>query len=184
MPLREKVEESRGRWRRLSFYEKFEHAVVLILVGLIALVVVAAMWSLVLKILYGVVLSGTFDPTDQAVFQAVFGMIFTVIIALEFKRTLLIVAERRDSVVQVRAVVLIAMLAIVRKPIILDLETTDAAHLFALATAIISLGAVYWLVRDQDRRLAGSGRVPEGRSNDTAAVAHDRAPGADMEGLR
>ncbi|HEX7967441.1 MAG TPA: phosphate-starvation-inducible PsiE family protein [Stellaceae bacterium] len=156
----------------------------LILVALIALVVVAAVWSLVLKILYGLVLSGTFDPTDQAVFQAVFGMIFTVIIALEFKRTLLVVTERQDSVVQVRAVVLIAMLAIVRKLIILDLATTDAAHLFALAAAIISLGAVYWLVRDQDRQLAASGRVAQGRSNDTAPTAPDRAPGADMEGPR
>ena len=38
-------------------------------------------------------------------FQTIFGMIFTVIIALEFKRSLVVMAERRDSVVQVRAVV-------------------------------------------------------------------------------
>ena len=53
---------------------------------------------------------------------------------------------------QVRAVILIAMLAIVRKLIILDLETTTALQLMSLAGAILSLGAVYWLVRDQDRR--------------------------------
>jgi uncharacterized membrane protein (DUF373 family) len=51
-------------------------------------------------------------------------MIFTVIIALDFKRSLLLVAQRTDSVVQVRAVLLIAILAIVRKLIILDLPTT------------------------------------------------------------
>jgi uncharacterized membrane protein (DUF373 family) len=79
----------------------------------------------------------------------VFGMIFTVIIALEFKRSLLVVAERRDSVVQVRSVILIALLAVVRKLIILDLSSTDAFHLLALAAAILALGAVYWLVRDQ-----------------------------------
>ena len=67
-------------------------------------------------------------------------MIFTVIIALEFKRSLLVSAELAHSVVQVRTVILIAMLAIVRKLLIL-----------ALAAAIIALGAVYWLVRDQDR---------------------------------
>jgi len=76
-------------------------------------------------------------------------MIFTVIIALEFKRSLLVVAERRDSVVQVRSVILIALLAVVRKLIILDLSSTDAFHLLALAAAILALGAVYWLVRDQ-----------------------------------
>jgi len=97
-------------------------------------------------------LAGSVDPTDHSVFQTVFGMIFTVVIALEFKRSLLIVAERKDSVVQVRTVVLIAMLAIVRKLIIMDLSTTDAPRLFALAAAALSLGAVYWLVRDQDRK--------------------------------
>jgi uncharacterized membrane protein (DUF373 family) len=76
-------------------------------------------------------------------------LVFTVIIALEFKRSLLVVAERRHSVVQVRSVILIALLAVVRKLIILDLSSTDAFHLLALAAAILALGAVYWLVRDQ-----------------------------------
>ena len=94
-----------------------------------------------------------FDPTDYSVFQAIFGAIFTVIIALEFKRSLLVVAERQESIVQVRTVILIALLAIVRKLIILDLASTDALQLFALAAAILALGAVYWLVRDQDRSI-------------------------------
>jgi uncharacterized membrane protein (DUF373 family) len=79
-------------------------------------------------------------------------MIFTVIIALEFKRSLLVVAERRHGIVQVRTVVLIALLAIVRKLMIIDLSSTDAQQLFALAAAIVALGGVHWLVRDQDRR--------------------------------
>src|SRR3954449_866146 len=98
------------------------------------------------------VLSDTFDLTDLAAFQSVFGMVFTVIIALEFKRTLVLVTERTESVVQVRAVILIALLAIVRKLIILDISPSDAPQLLALAVATLSLGGVYWLVRDQDRR--------------------------------
>ena len=153
MALRGEIEAGRMRWRGLSFYQKFEHAVVLVLVGLIAVVVIAAVWSLAVKILFGLVLSGRVDPTDPAVFQGVFGMIFTVIIALEFKRSLQIVTERRDTVVQVRAVILIAMLAIVRKLIILDIGPANTGELFGLAAAILALGAVYWLVRDQDRRV-------------------------------
>jgi uncharacterized membrane protein (DUF373 family) len=153
MALGEEIEAGRMRWRGLSFYQKFEHAVVLVLVGLIAVVVIAAVWSLAVKILFGLVLSGRVDPTDPAVFQAVFGMIFTVIIALEFKRSLQIVTERRDTVVQVRAVILIAMLAIVRKLIILDIGPANTGELFGLAAAILALGAVYWLVRDQDGRV-------------------------------
>jgi len=153
MALRGEIEAGRMRWRGLSFYQKFEHAVVLVLVGLIAVVVIAAVWSLAVKILFGLVLRGRVDPTDPTVFQAVFGMIFTVIIALEFKRSLQIVTERRDTVVQVRAVILIAMLAIVRKLIILDIGPANTGELFGLAAAILALGAVYWLVRDQDRRV-------------------------------
>jgi uncharacterized membrane protein (DUF373 family) len=136
----------------LTPYYKFEQVIVLILTGVIAVVTIAAVWSLVLKVLFDLVLSHKYDVTGPAAFQAVFGMVFTVIIALEFKRSLLVLAERGDTVVQVRTVILIAMLAVVRKLIILDLGSTDAQHLFALAVAIFALGAVYWLVRDQDRR--------------------------------
>jgi uncharacterized membrane protein (DUF373 family) len=113
--------------------------------------VVLAVWNLALKIFTSIFASG-FDPTDYSVFQAVFGMIFTVIIALEFKRSLLVIAERDRGVVQVRTVVLIALLAIVRKLMITDMSATTAEQLLALAAATLALGGVYWLVRDQDRR--------------------------------
>jgi uncharacterized membrane protein (DUF373 family) len=63
-----------------------------------------------------------------------------------------VVAERRDTVVQIRSVVMIALLAICRKVIILDLTETDALHILALAAAILALGIVYRLIRDSDRR--------------------------------
>ena len=151
MGLKKDLADARESWAPLSFYEKFEHACILILTTLIALIIALAIWNLVLKILISL-LASTLDPTDYAVFQALFGMIFTVIIALEFKRSLLVLAERVDSVVQVRAVLLIALLAVVRKLILLDVKATDALQLLALAAAILALGAAYWMVRDQDRR--------------------------------
>ena len=152
MALREELKAGQARWRRLTVHLKFEHAVVLVLTALISIIIVLAIWKLAIKILYSLVLSDTFDLTDLAAFQSVFGMIFTVIIALEFKRTLLLVTERTESVVKVRAVIPIALLAIVRKLIILDISPGDAPQLLALAVATLSLGGVYWLVRDQDRR--------------------------------
>ena len=149
--LKRDLATARREWEPLTFYERFEHVSILIVTGLIMIVIVFSIWNLALKIL-GAVFTGGFDPTDYAVFQAVFGMIFTVIIALEFKRSLLVLAERSESVVQVRAVVLIALLAVVRKLIILDLTSTEAMQLFALSAAILALGGVYWMVRDQDRR--------------------------------
>ena len=153
MQWQERFRRARGEWMLLTFYERFEQVVILILTGLIAIVIVFAVWNLVLKIFHAVLSPQNFDPTDYSVFQAIFGAIFTVIIALEFKRSLLVVAQRQESIVQVRTVILIALLAIVRKVIILDLASTEALQLFALAAAILALGAVYWLVRDQDRSI-------------------------------
>ncbi|WP_426437380.1 phosphate-starvation-inducible PsiE family protein [Bradyrhizobium genosp. P] len=158
MTIKEQLRDARQKFKLLSFYQQFERVVILILTAFIAIIVIAALWSLSLKILFGLVLSGSLDPSDYAVFQAVFGMIFTVIIALEFKKSLLVVAERHDSVVQIRSVVMIALLAICRKIIILDLTETDAWHILAFATAIIALGIVYWLIRDSDQPLGDRAR--------------------------
>jgi uncharacterized membrane protein (DUF373 family) len=151
MSIKDELKAARAELKLLSLYQLFEHVVILILTALIAIVVVAAVWNLILKILLGLVFSGSFDPSDYSAFQVVFGMIFTVIIALEFKKSLLVVAERRGSVVQIRTVVVIALLAICRKVIILDLTETDAWHILALAAAILALGSVYWLIRDCDQ---------------------------------
>jgi uncharacterized membrane protein (DUF373 family) len=67
-----------------------------------------------------------------------------------------VVAERRENVVQIRSVVMIALLAICRKVIILDVKETDALQIFALAAAILALGVVYWLIRDTDQRLVNT----------------------------
>jgi uncharacterized membrane protein (DUF373 family) len=134
----------------MSLRQKFENAVIVILNALITLVIAMAIWTLVLKLLSSIVLSSGFDPTDYEVFQTLFGMIMTVIIALEFQRSLVVITGRRLGIVQVRTVVLIALLAVVRKLLILDLASTDAALLFGLAAATLALGAVYRLVGERD----------------------------------
>ena len=93
MSIKQEFREAREKFRLLSLYQRFEHFVVMFLTALIVVIVVAALWTLTLKILCGLVLSGGLDPSDYSAFQAVFGMILTVIIALEFKKSLLVVAE-------------------------------------------------------------------------------------------
>jgi len=151
MAWKDELAVARTRWTVLTFYQKFEHAVILLLTALIAIIVALAVWNLMLKVASSL-LTADFDPTDYGTFQALFGMILTVIIALEFKRSLLIIAERTRSIVQARTVLLIALLAVVRKLMILDLTNSTTSQLLALAAMILSLGGVYWLIRDQDRR--------------------------------
>jgi uncharacterized membrane protein (DUF373 family) len=92
-------------------------------------------------------------------------MIFTVLIALEFKHSLLVVLRNPASVVQRRSVILIALLALVRKFIIVDVHTATPGLIAALAGATLALGLVYWRVRDQEWRArehdqSGSTEVP------------------------
>lgn len=143
------TEMTREEWSALTLYEKFEQAVVITLSVVIAVVVVVATWNLCREVVTSLV-GGAFDPLNHTTFQTVFGMIFTVAIALEFKRSLLVVTERRFGIVQVRSVILIALLAVVRKFIIVDMGAVEPAKIAVLAAAVLALGCVYWLVRDKD----------------------------------
>jgi uncharacterized membrane protein (DUF373 family) len=147
------LRETREAWPGLTTYERFEQVVSLVLTALISLVIVAAILNLTFRIVLLVVF-GMLDPAEHSVFQATFGMIFTVLIALEFNHSIIGVLERKESIVQVRTVILIALLALARKFIILDASKTEAMTIIGLAFAVLALGGVYWLVRDQDRREA------------------------------
>jgi len=153
--LQDAFAETRKAWPGLGLYERFEQVVCLVLTVLVSGVVVASLAVLLARVA-GLLLLGVVDPAEPEVFQAIFGMIVTVLIALEFNHTLLGVLERRHSIVQVRTVVLIALLAIARKFLILDLKEAEPTTLLGLAGAALALGGVYWLVGDQDRRYAAA----------------------------
>ena len=153
MSLRSEWSRFLDRWEVLTFYQRFEKLVTLALSAMLVVVILAAVWNLFLRVMVGLVLDGALDPTDHAVFQAVFGAIFTVIIALEFKRSIVVSVETHDTVFHVRTVVLVALLALLRKFIILDLDKTGPATIAALAFATLALGGIYWIIRQQDRDL-------------------------------
>jgi uncharacterized membrane protein (DUF373 family) len=145
LTLASEFEDLRSKWQTLSLYERFEQTVVSLLTLVIAIIVAIATWQLLLHTLR-LVGSHVLNPGDPQAFQSLFGMVLTVLIALEFKHTLLVVKHHRRAIVQVRAVVLIALLALVRRFIILDLYQTPPSVVAALAGAALALGIVFWLV--------------------------------------
>lgn len=140
----------------MNHYERFEHVVAFILSVIIALVIALALLQLLTRVV-PLLVTGSLDPLDHEVFQALFGMIMTLLIALEFKHSIIRVALRRESIVQVKTVVLIALLALSRKFIVLDSKVTEAQTIAALALATLVLGIVYWLLRERDDRLPKDG---------------------------
>ncbi len=146
---------ARADWAVQSYYQRFESAVALALTFIITLIIVAALYQLALTVVTGLLL-GALDPLDYEVFQAVFGQILTLLIALEFNHTLQYVVRREQSIIQTKVVLLIALLALARKFIILDIKETSAAPLLALAAVTLVLGITYWLIRERDERGAVS----------------------------
>jgi uncharacterized membrane protein (DUF373 family) len=145
----------KDNWPVLSYYQRFESMVALALAMIVALIIAVALYRLGESVVAGL-LFGVLDPLDQEVFHLVFGNIMTLIIALEFNHTLHGAVVREQSLVQVKVVLLIALLALARKFIILDLKEVSADQLIGLAAVTLVLGATYWLLRERDDRRAAS----------------------------
>ncbi len=161
----------------LAIYERFEQLVAIVLSVLIAVIVAVALVELVRIVIY-MIGTEAINPLQQETFQLVFGMIMTLLIALEFKHSILKVALRNDSIVQVRTVILIALLALARKFVILDVHSSPA-QIAALALALLALGVVYGIVRKRDRRRKFGPPAPGGGQAPMAP-----APGWQKEGDR
>lgn len=149
--LRSLLKRDIASFNALSLYERFEQLICITLTALIALVIGVAVLHLAIRI-FSLLMQDVIDPANQATFQSVFGMIMTVLIALEFKHSVLVMLKRHQNIVQARTVILIALLAVVRKFIILDLGELQPLTMIGLAAASLALGGVYWLIRDQDDR--------------------------------
>ncbi len=76
---------------------------------------------------------------------ATFGAFMAVLIAIEIFINITIYL--REDVIHVKIVMATALMAVSRKIIILDLNTTDPLHVYGLAALLFALGIGYWLIR-------------------------------------
>jgi len=129
MPLSERWNRTRKQWNVLTYYQRFESAVAFVLTLVIALIVLVALYRLCVGVVTAF-LFGAVNPLEHAVFQSIFGEIMTLLIALEFNH-------------------LIALLAMARKFIILDIRDATTGYLLGLAAITLALGATYRLMRDR-----------------------------------
>ncbi len=129
-----------------TLYQRFEQAVTAVLAMLISIMVLAALWGLIVEI-YHLVLQGA-NHLDHQAFQAVFSMILTLLIALEFSHSIIHPTSRSGGMIKTQTIVLIAILAISRQFIVFELQSDSAAILAALAASLLALGIVYRLIRE------------------------------------
>ncbi len=139
-------------------YERFEHAILTFLVVVISLMVVYATVLAVIDVAGDAWLGMKFLDTD--VLQDAFGSLLTVLILLEFNHSIVLALRTRSGAIQVRVVVLIAILALARKLILLDYKTASLEMLLGLGGMGLSLGVLYWLVSSGDRKKVGRETEP------------------------
>jgi uncharacterized membrane protein (DUF373 family) len=153
MLISDRWKQTTERWALLSYYQRFESLVAIILTIVIAAIILVALYRLTVRVVMGLVF-GLLDPLDDKVFQVIFGEIITLLIALEFNHTLQYVVKKERSIIQTRIVLLIALLALARKFIILDIHEMSPGHLLGLAAITLVLGVTYWLISERDDPLA------------------------------
>lgn len=143
-------EELRKAWRSLGYYERFELIALRVVQVLLAAVTVYTIVLVIIELATDFALGTGF--LEKEVLQDTFGSILTVLILLEFNHSVHVAVSQRTGAVQVRIVVLIAVLVIARKLMLLDYATTSVEMLLGFAALLLALGALYWLITTGDAR--------------------------------
>jgi uncharacterized membrane protein (DUF373 family) len=82
----------------LTWYQRFEHLVALMLTILVSLIMLVAMYRLSIGIIHDLIF-GFLNPLEHEVFQSLFGEIMTLLIAMEFNHTIHLVAMRKQNII-------------------------------------------------------------------------------------
>jgi uncharacterized membrane protein (DUF373 family) len=122
----------------LDWLKQFEKTITVILAFLMALVVALA----TIELAY-VIAKDTITPPilllDIEELLEIFGLFMLVLIGIELLET--IKAYFKENVVHVEVVLTVAMIAVARKVIILDVKDLSAMTLIGIATIVVSLAA-------------------------------------------
>lgn len=86
-----------------------------------------------------------FTLLEFNVLMDLFGVFLLVLIGIELLDTIKVYLK--DNVVHVEVVVLVAIIALARKVVVMDLEETSSGMLLGLAAIIIALSVSYYLIR-------------------------------------
>ena len=128
----------------LDLLKKFEHAVIISLISMMVLVVLLATIELGYVIIKDIV-TPPIILLEITELLEIFGFFLLVLIGVELLET--IKAYLLEKVVHVEIVLEVALIAIARKVIILDLEKYDSLTVLAMAGLILSVAAAFYVVR-------------------------------------
>jgi uncharacterized membrane protein (DUF373 family) len=147
-------------WQNAAFMNAwFEHVALVSLMFVISLITLFTFCVTIVQLFadagFGTTFMGKVGVRDT------FGSVLTVLILFEFNHSIFVALTQRTGAIQVRIVVLIADLVVVRKIMLLDFGSVTAQVLLAPGGLLLCLGGLYWLLaagmkarQDISRRLA------------------------------
>ena len=124
--------------------KKFEHIIVIALLGMMVLVVFLSTIELAV-ILVKHLLSPPLLLLEIHELLKIFGFFLMILIGLELVETLKVYIS--EEIVHVEFVFLVAIIAVTRKVIVLDIKNLDPLTLIGLASIILALSAGFFLVK-------------------------------------
>ncbi|RJP20932.1 MAG: phosphate-starvation-inducible E-like protein [Candidatus Abyssobacteria bacterium SURF_5] len=127
-----------------SFLSWFEHAVVFALLAMMVFVVFLTTIELGV-VLVQEMIRPPFLLLNIEEMLTVFGFFLMVLIGVELMETIKIYLDRRT--VHVDVIIMVAVIAMARKVIILDLKEMDAGSLFGVAAIILALALGFYAIR-------------------------------------
>jgi len=125
----------------LKIYEK---VIIYILIGLIALVILLSTIELGRQVVVQILNSPNYLPDINSLLD-IFGIFLLILIGLELLET--IKAYLNEHVVHVEVVLEVAMIAVARKVVVLDVKEYKPETLFAVAALVLALAVGYYLER-------------------------------------
>jgi len=127
---------------------------IVLMFAVVGFVTLEILWSFITIVLPGNVLPIQEIAFSEAEMMKVLGLFLSVLIALELIET--VEVYFRSHSIHVEIVVLVAIIALARKVIILDLTKYTPLTLLALGFLVLVLGITYYLVK----RASNSGDLP------------------------
>ena len=141
-----------------SLYARFELLISVVLLIFVSILIICSI--IVLGETLFVELTSDIRFTDTVAIKDVFGLVLSILIMVEFNHSIIHSMRQHIGVIQVRVIVMIAVIVIIRKLILLDYSAATSQTLLALGGLALVLGVLYWLLSDIDRRRRAAG-LPE-----------------------
>ena len=138
-----------------AFLKKFEHVIVVSLITMMIIVVILATIELGWLIIKDIITPPIILLEIEELLE-IFGFFLLVLIGIELLET--IKAYLLTNVVHVEIVLEVALIAIARKVIILDLEKYESLTLVGIAAMISAVALAFWVIKRRVKKIDHKGR--------------------------